>query len=98
MLRQLPLRNAVGRWANVSLPGGFRWDAQITPLEGPHMTNVKSQWCCPEPSTDMEEPVAENVVPRQAAAVGRPDVKSGRLWIKVCHFGLRETLASVSTM
>ena len=49
------------------------------------MTNVKSQSCCPEPSTDMEEPVAEDVVPRQVATVGRPDAKSGRLWIKLCQ-------------
>ena len=34
----------------------------------------------------VEEPVAEDVVPRQSPAVGRPDAESGRLWIKLCHF------------
>ena len=29
--------------------------------------------------------LAEDVVPRQAAAVGLPNAKSGRVWIKVCH-------------
>ena len=29
--------------------------------------------------------LAEDVVPRQAAAVGLPNAKSGRLWGKVCH-------------
>ena len=33
----------------------------------------------------VEEPVAEDVAPRQAGAVSRPDAKSGRLWIKLCH-------------
>ena len=29
--------------------------------------------------------LAEDVVPRQAAAVGLPNAKSGRLWGKLCH-------------
>ena len=33
----------------------------------------------------VEEPVATDVAPRQAGAVGRPDAKSGRVWGKLCH-------------
>ena len=33
----------------------------------------------------MEELVAEDVVIRQAEAVGWPDAKSGRLWAKLCQ-------------
>ena len=33
----------------------------------------------------VEEPVAEDVVPPQAGAVGHPDAKSGRVYTKLCH-------------
>ena len=32
-----------------------------------------------------EEPVAEDIEPRQAESVGRQATQSGRLWGKVCH-------------